>query len=30
MPAIDHSVSADISLDSYRYFLEALQEALQA
>lgn len=28
MPAIDHSVSADISWDHYRYFIDALQRAL--
>ena len=28
LPAIDHSVSADISFDDYRYFLEAIQQAL--
>ena len=28
LPAIDHSVSADISFDNYRYFLDALQAAL--
>ncbi|MHB9133576.1 MAG: uroporphyrinogen decarboxylase family protein [Armatimonadota bacterium] len=27
LPAIDHSVSADISLDNYRYFIEAIQRA---
>lgn len=28
IPAIDHSVSADISFDNYRYFVEKLQQAL--
>lgn len=28
IPAIDHSVSSDISFDSYRYFIDALQKAL--
>jgi len=28
MPAIDHSVSADISFDNYRYFIEVLVKAL--
>lgn len=29
IPSIDHSISADISLDSYRYFLERLQVELR-
>ena len=28
LPAIDHSVSADISFDNYRYYLDAIQETL--
>lgn len=28
LPAIDHSVSADISWDNYRYYLDAVQKAL--
>jgi len=28
LPAIDHSVSSDISFDDYRYYLDAIQEAL--
>ncbi len=28
VPAIDHSVSADISWDNYRYYLDALQQSL--
>jgi uroporphyrinogen decarboxylase len=28
VPSIDHSVSADISLDNYRYYLDAVQKAL--
>lgn len=29
VPAIDHSVPADISYDNYRYFIEKLQEGLK-
>jgi len=29
LPAIDHSVSSDISFDNYRYYLDAVQEALK-
>jgi hypothetical protein len=29
IPAIDHSVSSDISFDNYRYFVDALQRALK-
>jgi len=29
LPAIDHSVSADISFDNYRYFIDAVQKALK-
>lgn len=29
VPAIDHSVSSDISFDTYRYFIDALQKALE-
>ncbi len=28
VPAIDHSVSSDISFDTYRYFIDALRKAL--
>ncbi|MCG2660649.1 MAG: hypothetical protein L6437_10445 [Kiritimatiellae bacterium] len=28
IPAIDHSVSADISFDNYRYFIDAIQKAI--
>ncbi len=28
IPAIDHSVSADISFDNYRYYLDAVLKAL--
>jgi len=28
LPAIDHSISADISFDNYRYFLDAIRRAL--
>lgn len=28
IPAIDHSVSADISWDNYRYFIDTLRRAL--
>lgn len=29
LPAIDHSVSSDISFDDYRYYLDAMQKALR-
>ncbi|NQU40290.1 MAG: hypothetical protein HQ523_10095 [Lentisphaerae bacterium] len=29
LPAIDHSISSDISLESYRHYLAAVQQALQ-
>jgi hypothetical protein len=28
LPAIDHSIPADVSLDNYRYFLEKIQQAV--
>jgi uroporphyrinogen decarboxylase len=28
LPAIDHSIPADVSLDSYRYFLDKIQQAV--
>jgi hypothetical protein len=29
VPAIDHSVPADVSFDNYRYFIEKLMKALE-
>jgi uroporphyrinogen decarboxylase len=29
LPSIDHSISADISFDNYRYYLEAVQRAVR-
>ena len=29
LPAIDHSVSSDISFDDYRYYVDAMREALR-